>query len=126
MSFIFSNGIFLPEGEGVVSVNDRSFRFGDGVFETVAVFGGKIYQREFHVQRLHASLAALRINGVDASAVVESATQEQYVRDIFDSIEDFTNITFTEASTTSGTHLNNTSDISLYFKTWDSTTDVLS
>lgn len=44
-----------------ISIKDRGLRFGDGVFDTIAVFGGVIFQEEFHRQRLAASLNAIKI-----------------------------------------------------------------
>ena len=41
---VFLNGQFLPEEEAMVSVFDRGFLYGDGIFETlrvnICVFGG--------------------------------------------------------------------------------------
>ena len=55
------NGEFMPAGEACVPVTDRGFRFGDGVFETVRIDHGRLYQWELHLSRMHAGLAALRI-----------------------------------------------------------------
>jgi branched-subunit amino acid aminotransferase/4-amino-4-deoxychorismate lyase len=61
MSFIFVNGQLVPASEASISVQDRGFRFGDGVFETIAVYQGVPYQFEFHLQRLKGGLDALKI-----------------------------------------------------------------
>lgn len=45
----------------MVSVRDRGFRFGDGVFETIRVAGGSLYQWNLHCQRLKEGLRALHI-----------------------------------------------------------------
>jgi branched-subunit amino acid aminotransferase/4-amino-4-deoxychorismate lyase len=55
------NGQFVPASEATVSVTDRGFRFGDGVFETVRVVDAVPHQWELHLARLNAGLAALRI-----------------------------------------------------------------
>lgn len=42
-------------------MRDRGFRFGDGAFETIAVYQGVAYQWELHMKRLQAGLHALDI-----------------------------------------------------------------
>src|SRR5204863_1890132 len=49
---VFLNGRFVPEEEAVVSVFDRSFLYGDGLFEAVYVFEGKPFRWEQHLERL--------------------------------------------------------------------------
>jgi len=49
---IWLNGRFLPEEEAVVSVLDRGFLFGDGLFETLRVHRGKPFCWLAHLERL--------------------------------------------------------------------------
>jgi aminodeoxychorismate lyase len=49
---VFLNGQFLPEAQAVVSVNDRGFLLGDGLFETMRVAGGKPFRFAQHLERL--------------------------------------------------------------------------
>jgi branched-subunit amino acid aminotransferase/4-amino-4-deoxychorismate lyase len=49
---VFLNGIFLPEAEAVVSVNDRGFLLGDGLFETTRVACGRPFRLAQHLDRL--------------------------------------------------------------------------
>ena len=49
---IFLNGTFLPEAEAVVSVNDRGFMYGDGLFETLRVVNGRPFRLAQHLERL--------------------------------------------------------------------------
>ncbi|HEX4342886.1 MAG TPA: aminotransferase class IV [Verrucomicrobiae bacterium] len=48
---IFLNGRFVPEKRAVVSVFDRGFLYGDGLFEAVLVHHGKTFRWEEHLQR---------------------------------------------------------------------------
>lgn len=48
---VFLNGRFVPEAEAVVSVLDRSFLYGDGLFETIRVHGGRPFAWEEHLDR---------------------------------------------------------------------------
>ncbi|HEU6447138.1 MAG TPA: aminotransferase class IV [Verrucomicrobiae bacterium] len=50
--FVFLNGQFLPESQAVVSIADRGFLLGDGLFETVRVANGKIFRFAQHFERL--------------------------------------------------------------------------
>ena len=49
---VFLNGKFLPEAEAVVSLNDRGFLLGDGLFETVRVAQGRPFRLAQHLERL--------------------------------------------------------------------------
>jgi len=40
MRLVYLDGAFLPPGQAKVSVFDRGFVFGDGVYEVIPVFGG--------------------------------------------------------------------------------------
>ncbi len=55
------NGRLVPPGEACVSVLDRGFLFGDGVYEVVPVYGGRPFRLEAHLERLARSLAAVGI-----------------------------------------------------------------
>ena len=57
----YLNGEYLPLGEAKVSVLDRGFIFGDGVYEVVPVYGKKLFRFDEHMARLGRSLAKLRI-----------------------------------------------------------------
>lgn len=59
--YCFLNNRILPIEKAHISVQDRGFRFGDGVFETIAVYHGMPYQWELHMQRLRNGLQALVI-----------------------------------------------------------------
>lgn len=57
----FLNGHLGPLGEARVSVMDRGFAFGDGVYELIPVYGRRLFRVDDHLDRLGRSLAALRI-----------------------------------------------------------------
>ena len=48
----FLNGLFVQEEEAVVSIFDRGFLYGDGLFEAVRVFNGKYFRWDAHFERL--------------------------------------------------------------------------
>lgn len=49
---VFLNGEFVPEEQAVVSVTDRGFLYGDGLFETLRVFQGKPFRMAQHLERM--------------------------------------------------------------------------
>lgn len=58
---VYLNGQFLPAGEAKVSVLDRGFLFGDGVYEVIPVYGGRLFRLDPHLERLDHSLAGIRM-----------------------------------------------------------------
>lgn len=59
---VYLNGEFLPLVEAQVSVLDRGFLFGDGVYEVIPVYGGKPFRLAEHLRRLRNSLDEVRID----------------------------------------------------------------
>ena len=57
----YLNGTFGPLCDAQVSVLDRGFIFGDGIYEVVPVYGRKLFRFDEHMARLSRSLAKLRI-----------------------------------------------------------------
>jgi len=55
------NDQIVPESQAVVSVFDRGFLYGDGVFETMRAYQGLVFRLDDHLMRLAASAAALRL-----------------------------------------------------------------
>ena len=65
----YVNGSLVPEEHAKVSVFDRGFLFGDGVYEMVRFFGGIGVALDLHQARLAQSLALTGIKGFDASSL---------------------------------------------------------
>lgn len=57
----YLNGRYLPLSQAQVSVLDRGFVFGDGIYEVVPVYGRKLFRFDEHMARLNRSLAKVRI-----------------------------------------------------------------
>jgi aminodeoxychorismate lyase len=58
---VYLNGRFVPAEQATVSVFDRGFLYGDGLFESVRVYAGQPFLWQAHTQRLIQGAAALRI-----------------------------------------------------------------
>ncbi|SJZ72424.1 aminotransferase class IV [Sediminibacterium ginsengisoli] len=74
--FLFFNGKMLREGSPVLSADNRSFRFGDGCFETIQVAGGRILLFPYHMERLFRSLELLRF---DVPVHFDSAYLQEHI-----------------------------------------------
>ena len=57
----YLNGEYVPIAEAKVSVLDRGFIFGDGIYEVVPVYAKKLFRFDEHMARLGRSLTKLRI-----------------------------------------------------------------
>lgn len=55
------NGRFLPISRATVSVEDRGFQFGDGVYEVVRSYAGEVFRLDAHLERLVQSAQAIRL-----------------------------------------------------------------
>lgn len=58
---VYLNGDFVPLDGACISVMDRGFLFGDGVYEVVPVYGGRLFGAKPHLDRLDRSLAGIGI-----------------------------------------------------------------
>lgn len=61
-SVVYLNGEFIPLEQAKISVLDRGFLFGDGVYEVIPVYQGKIFRLPEHLERLGRSLQATDIS----------------------------------------------------------------
>ena len=61
-SVCYLNGEYLPLENAQVSVLDRGFIFGDGIYEVIPVYGGNLFRLKEHLQRLSNSLKSVRMD----------------------------------------------------------------
>ncbi len=61
MRTVFLNGDYLPAEQAQVSVLDRGFLLGDGVYEVIPVYNGLPFRLKEHLQRLQRSLNGVRM-----------------------------------------------------------------
>ncbi|MBI1423378.1 MAG: D-amino-acid transaminase [Gammaproteobacteria bacterium] len=67
-AIVYLNGEFLPLSEAKVPVLDRGFIFGDGVYEVIPAYSGRLFRIDEHLQRLQNSLDAVRIRNPYSNA----------------------------------------------------------
>lgn len=58
---IYINGEYFEKEDAKISVYDHGLLYGDGVFEGIRSYGGKIFKREEHIDRLWDSAKAIRM-----------------------------------------------------------------
>ncbi len=85
MPYCMVNHQLVPANQAAVSILDRGFRYGDGVFETLAVQDGVPYQFDWHLRRLADGLRAIRID-CEIDAVYESARRLLRENDVKDGL----------------------------------------
>lgn len=61
MKLIYLNGKFVEEEQATVSVFDHGFLYGDGVFEGIRAYDGRVFRLEDHVRRLFDSAQAIML-----------------------------------------------------------------
>ena len=71
--FVWLNGAIVPGGEARVSIVDRGFLYGDGLFETMRSYGGRIFRLDEHLDRLFGSAEAIRLRIPYSSAQLGEA-----------------------------------------------------
>jgi branched-chain amino acid aminotransferase len=61
MTKIYINGKFFDKADAKVSVYDHGLLYGDGVFEGIRVYSGKVFRLREHVERLYDSARAIAL-----------------------------------------------------------------
>ena len=60
-NIVYLNGNYVPLDEAKISVMDRGFLFGDGVYEVIPAYAGHLFRLDDHLQRLDNSLRSIRL-----------------------------------------------------------------
>ncbi len=80
MDVVYINGLFTPLCNAKVSIQDRGFCYGDGLFETLRASKGKIFRLEQHVDRLLKSLPQVFIDLPMTRYELMAVTQDTLAR----------------------------------------------
>lgn len=81
---VYLNGRFLPLDDAKISVLDRGFIYGDGVYELIPVYQRQPYRLRQHLARLQRSLDGIRLANPHTDAEWESIIRELVARTPFD------------------------------------------
>ena len=91
MTLIYLDGQWLDRDTAKVSVFDHGFLYGDGVFEGMRVYGGKIFRLRDHIERLYDSAKAILLTppigqeemiALTEEGVKRAGLQEGYLRHV--------------------------------------------
>ncbi len=58
---IWLDGKLVPKKEACISVYDHGLLYGDGIFEGIRQYNGRVFEKEAHLQRLYESAQAIRL-----------------------------------------------------------------
>src|SRR5436190_4122686 len=82
---VYVNGTLVPTEQAGVSVFDHGLLYGDGVFEGIRVYGGKVFLLNEHVERLYESALAIRLvipmSPAEMAAAVEKTVAANKIGD---------------------------------------------
>lgn len=81
---VYVNGAYLPEEEATISIFDRGFIFGDGIYEVSAVLGGKLVDCEAHLARLERSAGEIGLSLPCSRAELVAIHEELIARNTLD------------------------------------------
>ncbi len=88
---VYIDGEIVPESRALISFRDRSFKFGDGAFDTTRTFGHRIFKMREHIDRFYKSLRYLQIEiAVDRTELI-AITEDILARNLhlIDKDEDY-------------------------------------
>ncbi|MBT5632989.1 MAG: hypothetical protein HOJ13_09700 [Nitrospina sp.] len=77
---VYLNGLYTTLGNAKVSILDRGFCYGDGLFETMRVCNGKVFKLDQHIDRLFQSLPLIFLDLPMTREEVKLVIQETLVR----------------------------------------------
>jgi branched-chain amino acid aminotransferase len=87
--FVYINGKFVKKEEARLSFLDHGFLYGDGIFETLRAYNGRVFKLDEHIERLLGSAKAIHLTiPLDVSEIKEvieraveiNALREAYIR----------------------------------------------
>src|SRR6187455_2602237 len=64
MAFVIINGTIVEKSKAGLSPDDHSYRYGDGLFETMKISNGNILLEEYHFERLFSGLETLKFESL--------------------------------------------------------------
>jgi len=77
---VWVNGRIVPRAEAAVSVEDRGFQFGDGLYEVIRAYDGTLFRMDSHLRRLAAGAEFLELGLTPAHLDEIRGVSDQLVR----------------------------------------------
>jgi D-alanine transaminase len=72
----YVNGQYIEHRRAAVHIDDRGYQFADGIYEVVAIVGGRLIDAELHWQRLERSLREMKISAPMSRAALSHVIAE--------------------------------------------------
>jgi len=81
----YVNGQLFPKDEAKVSAYDHGFLYGDGVFEGIRIYNGRVFKFEEHIDRFFDSLSVCQIDlGMDRQTLIDEIVKVIQVNEHYD------------------------------------------
>ena len=100
MSTVWLNGELVDDAGAHVSVYDHGLLYGDGCFEGIRVYGGRIFKLRSHLQRMYASAEAIRLVPAFEIDEIEAAVRDTVVAN--ELVDGYVRLVFTRGRGTLG------------------------
>ncbi len=82
---VYVNGKFVPKAEATVSVFDHGFLYGDGVFEGIRAYNGRVFRLDEHLERLYRGARTIMLDvGMTPEALREAVLESLRVNELRD------------------------------------------
>jgi branched-chain amino acid aminotransferase len=73
---IWFDNRLVDEADAKISVFDHGLLYGDGVFEGIRVYNGRVFELEAHIRRLYESAKAIRLNVAMSKSQISKAVEK--------------------------------------------------
>jgi branched-chain amino acid aminotransferase len=84
---VWLDGKLLPKGEAKISVYDHGLLYGDGIFEGIRQYNGRVFEKEAHLKRLFESAQGIRLKipytAEQLSQALEETLEANKLRDSY-------------------------------------------
>lgn len=82
---VYANGDFVPQDQAVTSIYDHGFLYGDGVFEGIRAYNGRIFRLDEHIDRLYDSAMAIMLDiPLSKDEMKQALLETLHVNDLVD------------------------------------------
>lgn len=82
---VWLNGKLVDEADAKISVFDHGLLYGDGVFEGIRVYDGKVFEHQVHIDRLYDSAKGLRLDiAIDKKQMIDAVEKTVEANGVID------------------------------------------
>jgi len=114
---VYVAGKLVPAEQATVSVFDHGLLYGDGIFEGIRVYGGRVFRHREHIDRLYESALAIRLEIPITHAEMIKAVEDTVKAN--DIIDGYVRLVVTRGSGSLGLDIRRTSDPGDHYRRHD-------